>query len=76
MHPYTLWPGLSKPGLWMYFVSKLGRLASTCPISTQPPVFNCGQFLLDRGVSGPFSINESVMISSTDPIMTDRDADL
>lgn len=68
MHPYTLWPGLSKPGLWMYFVSKLGRLASTCPISTQPPVFNCGQFLLDRGVSGT---NQSAMRSSTEPIYND-----
>lgn len=50
MHPYTLWPGLSKPGLWMYFVSKLGRLASTCPIPNLPPVFSKGQFLLDRTV--------------------------
>lgn len=48
MHPYTLWPGLSKPGLWMYFVSKLATLARSCPIAKRPPVFDEGRFLLDR----------------------------
>ncbi|EWM27271.1 Tetratricopeptide-like helical [Nannochloropsis gaditana] len=48
MHPFTLWPGISKPGLWMYFVSKLATLARTCPMPVRPPVFNEGQFLLDR----------------------------
>lgn len=51
MHPYTLWPGLSKPGLWMYFVSKLATLARTCPMGVLPPVFNNCEFLLDRTVS-------------------------
>lgn len=50
MHPFTLWPGISKPGLWMYFVSKLATLARTCPMATLPPVFNKGEFLLDRKV--------------------------
>jgi hypothetical protein len=48
MHPYTLWPGVSKPGLWMYFVSKMGTLARSCPLPVLPPVFDQGQFLLDR----------------------------
>ncbi|GAB5031858.1 tetratricopeptide repeat domain containing protein [Nannochloropsis oceanica] len=48
MHPYTLWPGLSKPGLWMYFVSQLAALARTCPMPVRPPVLDQGRFLLDR----------------------------
>ncbi len=48
MHPYTLWPGLSKPGLWMHFVSKLAALARTCPMAVRPPVFDEGRVLLDR----------------------------
>jgi len=48
MHPYTLWPGLSKPGLWMYFVSQLAALARTCPMSVRPPVLDEGRFLLNR----------------------------
>ncbi len=54
MHPFTLWPGVSKPGLWMYFVSKLATLARTCPMpagAPLPPVFNKGEFLLDRKVT-------------------------
>lgn len=51
MHAYTLWPGLSKPGLWMSFVSKLAVLARTCSLSNIPPILNQCDFLLDRTVS-------------------------
>ena len=51
MHAYTLWPGVSKPGLWMYFVSKLATLARTCPLTKVPPILNQCEFLVDRKVS-------------------------
>lgn len=42
-HPSALWPGISKPGLWMNFVSKLCAVAATYHSETPlPPVFeNC-----------------------------------
>lgn len=41
----ALWPGLSKPGLWMSYVSDLGRIARASDHSTldDPPIFECGR---------------------------------
>jgi hypothetical protein len=40
-NPNALWPGISKPGLWMNFVSKLCVVATTYQGSLPlPPVFN------------------------------------
>jgi len=40
-NPNALWPGISKPGLWMNFVSKLCAVAATYQGTMPlPPVFN------------------------------------
>jgi hypothetical protein len=41
----ALWPGLSKPGLWMSYVSDLSKVARTSdhPTLVLPPVFNSGR---------------------------------
>jgi hypothetical protein len=40
----ALWPGISKPGLWMSYVSDLGKVARTSdhPTLKVPPVFDRG----------------------------------
>ena len=72
MHPFTLWPGVSKPGLWMYFVSKLATLARTCKPTPAPlpPVFNKGEFLLDRKVGRAVERTRSIEPPSTTPDAT------
>jgi ribulose bisphosphate carboxylase small subunit len=41
----ALWPGISKPGLWLNYVSDLGRVARTIehPTYEVPPIFNRGE---------------------------------
>ena len=41
----ALWPGISKPGLWMNYVSDLGKVARTInhPTLKVPPVFESGE---------------------------------
>jgi hypothetical protein len=41
----ALWPGISKPGLWMNYVSRLGRVARTVghPTLDFPPIFESGE---------------------------------
>lgn len=46
--PSKLWPGVSKPGLWMSYVSQLAQVAATFGNSSNriPPVFHSGTQLL------------------------------
>lgn len=42
----SLWPGSSRPGLWMSAMSRLGRLVADCNLSAVPPIFeNCTAIL-------------------------------
>jgi hypothetical protein len=45
----------------MYFVSKMGTLARSCPLPVLPPVFDQGQFLLDRTVRNDLQLTSRVM---------------
>jgi hypothetical protein len=49
-NPNALWPGISKPGLWMNFVSKLCAVAATYPGARPlPPVFkNCSVVITEE----------------------------
>lgn len=52
--PTALWPGVSKPGLYMSYLSELGRVASTFVPKTDydvvaiPPIFENCTFVLSR----------------------------
>jgi hypothetical protein len=47
--PAAMWPGVSKPGLWMSYVSRLAQVAAThraSPSLPMPPIFGSGTQVL------------------------------
>lgn len=39
-NPSSLWPGSSKPGLWMSASSKMAQLVAQCGLTALPPIFD------------------------------------
>jgi hypothetical protein len=48
-NPTVIWPGISRPGLWMSYVSRLAQVAATYTASLSlpmPPIFDSGSHIL------------------------------
>lgn len=50
--PHALWPGESRPGLWMGLVALLGLRAAKCGVEPLPPVFDRCTARIERETEG------------------------